>query len=126
MSSINWEKIGSFVQTVGIPFACLLLFAGPFLWLAFSLIRKYGPKIADAHIAFMDSATKTQEKNADTLAKLEQTASRDQEAHYTTHHAIGLVAEAGLATLDGNHDAARSKLQKVETVLFQTSNKKTG
>lgn len=117
MPDLNWEKIGAFVQTVGIPFACLLLFVGPFLWLAFSLIRKYGPKIADAHISFMDSATRTQEQNADTLAKLEKTATRDQEAHYTTHHAIGLVAEAGLATLDGNHDTARSKLQRVEIVL---------
>jgi hypothetical protein len=119
MSNINWDKIGAFVQTVGIPFACLLLFAGPFLWLAFNLIRKYGPKIADAHIAFMNSATVTQEKNAETLVKLEQTATRDQQSHQTTHRAINLVAEAGLATLDGDHDVARSKLEKVETVLFQ-------
>lgn len=117
MPKFDWDKIGSFVQTVGIPFACLLLFVGPFMWLAFSLIRKYGPRIADAHIEFMNSATKTQETNAETLAKLEKTASRDQEAHTTTHHAIGLVAEAGLATLDGNHDTARTKLQRVEIVL---------
>jgi hypothetical protein len=80
---------------------------------------KYGPRIAEAHIAFMSSATVTQEKNADTLAKLESTATKDQQSHSATHHAIGLVAEAGIATLDGNHQAARTKLEKVETVLFQ-------
>ena len=117
MPDFDWSKFATFVQTVGIPFACLLLFVGPFLWLFFSLGRKYGPKIAEAHVEFMSSATRTQEKNAETLAKLEETASKDQEAHYATHHAIGLVAEAGLATLDGNHDTARNKLQRVEMVL---------
>lgn len=117
MNKLDWDKIGTFIQVVGVPFACLLLFVGPFMWLAFSLIRKYGPKIADAHVEFMASATRTQEKNAETLAKLETTASRDQEAHTTTHHAIGLVAEAGLAILDEDHNAARNKLQRVEVVL---------
>jgi hypothetical protein len=114
---IDYEKAAQFVQSVGIPFACLLIFAGPFIWLAFSFVRKYGPRIADAHIAFMDSATRTQEQNADTFAKLEKTAAADQQQHYSTHHAIGLVAQAGLATLDGDHEAARRKLQKVEIVL---------
>lgn len=117
MPDLDWSKIGSFIQTVGIPFACLLLFVGPFLWLFFSLARKYGPKIADAHIAFMSSATATQEKNAETLAKLEATSSKDQESHYVTHHAIGLLADAGLAQLDGKTDSARIKLMRVETVL---------
>jgi hypothetical protein len=117
--SIDWTSVAQFVQAVGIPFACLILFVGPFLWLFFSLGRKYGPKIAEAHIAFMTSATATQEKNAETLAKLETTATKDQQSHNVTHHAIGLVAEAGLATLDGDHDEARSKLQRVESVLLQ-------
>jgi hypothetical protein len=114
---IDYTQIAQFVQSVGIPFACLLIFVGPFIWLLFSLIKKYGPKIADAHIAFMDSATRTQEKNAETLAKLETTAALDGQSHFTTHHAIGLVAQAGLATLDGDHDTARRKLQRVEIVL---------
>ena len=120
MPNLEWDKVTTFIQTVGIPFACLLLFIGPFMWLAL----KYGPKIVDAHVAFLTSATETQKqnsdtqaKNAQTLEKLEETASRDQESHYTTHHAIGLVAEAGLAILDENHNAARSKLQRVELVL---------
>jgi hypothetical protein len=117
--SIDWTSVAQFVQAVGIPFACLILFVGPFLWLFFTLGRKYGPRIAEAHIAFMNSATATQEKNAETLAKLETTATKDQQYHNLTHHAIGLVAEAGIATLDGDHDSARVKLQKVETVLFQ-------
>jgi hypothetical protein len=113
--SIDWTSVAQFVQAVGIPFACLILFVGPFLW----MFIKYGPRIAEAHIAFMSSATVTQEKNADTLAKLESTATKDQQSHNATHQAIGLVAEAGIATLDGNHQAARTKLEKVETVLFQ-------
>jgi hypothetical protein len=117
--SFDWTSVAQFVQAVGIPFACLLLFVGPFLWLFFSLGRKYGPKIAEAHIDFMVSATKTQETNADTLAKLEATATKDQTSHYATHNAIGILAEAGIATLDGNHAEARTKLEKVETVLFQ-------
>jgi hypothetical protein len=117
MTDIDWTKMAQFVQAVGIPFACLLIFVGPFIWLIFSFVKKYGPRLTDAHIAFMESATETQKQNADTLAKLELTSARDFEAHTTTHHAIGLVAEAGLATIDGDHDSARRKLQKVEIVL---------
>lgn len=119
MPNFDWEKIGAFVQTVGIPFACLLIFVGPFMWLAFSLVRKYGPRIAESHVAFLNSATQTQEKNAETLGKLAETSMKDHELHNTTHHAIGLVAEAGLAILDEDHEEARSKLQRVETVLFK-------
>lgn len=117
MPSLDWDKVAAFVQIVGIPFACLLLFVGPLIWLLFSLGRKYGPKIADAHVAFMASATETQKQNAETLAKLELTAAKDQESHFVTHHAIGLLADAGLAQLEGKTDSARVKLQRVETVL---------
>lgn len=117
MPSFDWDKVAAFVQIVGIPFACLLLFVGPLIWLLFSLGRKYGPKIADAHVAFMTSATETQKQNAETLAKLELTAAKDQESHFVTHHAIGLLADAGLAQLEGKTDSARLKLQRVETVL---------
>ena len=120
MPNLDWDKVTAFIQTVGVPFACLLLFIGPFMW----LVIKHGPKIVDAHVAFLTSATETQRqnsetqaKNAVTLGKLEETASKDHESHYTTHHAIGLVAEAGLAILDEDHNAARSKLQRVELVL---------
>lgn len=117
MENMDWDKIATFVQVVGVPFACLLIFVGPFIWLIFSLVRKYGPKIADAHVAFMNSATETQRQNAETLAKLEITAGKDQESHFVTHHAIGLLADAGLAQLEGKTDSARIKLQRVETVL---------
>lgn len=117
MDKLEWDKIAAFVQIVGVPFACLLIFVGPFIWLFFSLIKKYGPRIADAHVEFMQSATETQKQNAETLAKLEYTSAKDQESHYVTHHAIGLLADAGLAQLDGKTDSARIKLQRVETVL---------
>lgn len=122
LNNLDWSKVSQFVEAVGIPFAVLLIFVGPFVWLAFTFLRKYAPRIADAHIAFMTSATETQAKNANTLAKLEETAAKDTQSHLATHHAIGLVAEAGLATLDGNHDQARQKLRRVEVVL----DRKTG
>jgi len=71
--TIDWDKIGQFVQVVGVPFACLLLFVGPFLWVAFSLFRKYGSRMAEAHINFLSSASESQVKNAQTLERLEET-----------------------------------------------------
>ena len=114
---IDWEKVGQFIQVVGIPMACLLLFTGPFIWLAFSLGRKYGTRMAEAHLRFMDSATKTQEVNAETLQRLENTLSQDQAGHAVTHQAISLVSNAGLAIIEGDHPRAKNELAKVDLVL---------
>jgi len=115
--SLDWEKMGSFVQAVGVPMACLLLFVGPFVFLAFSLFKKYGPRLAESHINFMESAERTQEQNANTLARLESTIKEKHIDHTATHEAIGLVAKAGISMLDNDHPAARSKLERVEFVL---------
>lgn len=114
---IDWEKVGQFIQVVGIPMACLLLFTGPFIWLAFSLGRKYGTRMAEAHLRFMDSATKTQELNAETLQRLENTLSQNQAGHAVTHQAISLVSNAGLAIIEGDHPRAKNELAKVDMVL---------
>ena len=114
---IDWEKVGQFIQVVGIPMACLLLFTGPFIWLAFSLGRKYGTRMAEAHLRFMDSATKTQELNAETLQRLENTLSQNQAGHAVTHQAISLVSNAGLAIIEGDHPRAKNELAKVDLVL---------
>ena len=114
---IDWEKVGQFIQVVGIPMACLLLFTGPFIWLAFSLGRKYGTRMAEAHLRFMDSVTKTQEVNAGTLQRLENTLSQDQTGHAVTHQAISLVSNAGLAIIEGDHPRAKDELAKVDLVL---------
>lgn len=117
MMSVEWEKLSAFVQAVGVPFAVLLLFVGPFVYLAFTLVKKYGASIAEAHINFMTSAEKTQEKNAETLSRLETTVAAKHVDHTTTHHAIGLVAEAGIHMLDEDHKGARTKLERVSHVL---------
>ena len=109
--------MGAFVQAVGVPFAILLLFVGPFVYLFFTLFRKYGTRIAESHINFMDSAAKTQEQNATTLERLETTITVKHVDHNATHQAIGLVAQAGISMLDNDHKEARTKLEKVEYVL---------
>jgi len=114
---IEWEKLSAFVQAVGVPFAVLLLFVGPFVYLVFTFVKKYGAKIAESHIRFMESSATTQEKNAETLSKLEATVATKHQDHITTHQAIGLVAQAGIHMLDEDHKGARSKLERVNHVL---------
>lgn len=117
MMTVDWEKLSAFVQAVGVPFAVLLLFVGPFVYLVFTFVKKYGAQIAESHIRFMDCSATTQEKNAETLAKLETTVAAKHIDHTTTHHAIGLVAQAGIHMLDEDHKGARSKLERVSHVL---------
>jgi hypothetical protein len=114
---IDWEKLSAFIQAVGVPFAVLLLFVGPFVYLIFTFCKKYGAQIAESHIRFMESSATTQEKNAETLSKLEATVTAKHVDHTTTHHAIGLVAQAGIHMLDEDHKGARSKLERVSHVL---------
>lgn len=117
--SFDWKEMGTFVQAVGVPFAVLLLFVGPFVFLFFSIVKKYGPRLAESHINFMESAERTQEQNANTLARLESTVKEKHIDHTTTHHAIGLVAQAGISMLDNDHKGARTKLERVELVLHR-------
>lgn len=114
---IDWKEVGQFVQMVGVPMACLLLFTGPFIWLMFTFGKRYGNKLAEAHLNFMDSASKTQEQNAETLKRLETTLAQNQAGHAVTHQAIGLVTNAGLAIIDGDHPRAKNELAKVDLVL---------
>lgn len=117
---IDWEKLSAFIQAVGVPFAVLLLFVGPFVFLVFTFVKKYGAQIAESHIRFMESSATTQEKNAETLSKLEATVTAKHVDHTTTHHAIGLVAQAGIHMLDEDHHGARTKLERVSHVLSPT------
>ena len=115
--TIDWDKMSSFVQAVGIPFSLLLLLIGPVVYLAFTFTKKYGGQIAESHIRFMESSATTQEKNAETLAKLETTVTAKHVDHVATHHAISLVAEAGIHMLDEDSTNARNKLERVGHVL---------
>lgn len=116
---MDWNAMGTFVQAVGVPFAVLLLFVGPFVYLLFTLTKKYGARIAESHMNFMESAAQTQEKNAETLSRLETVIAQKHIDHTTTHHAIGLVAQAGIAMLDDDHASAREKLEQVEYVFIR-------
>lgn len=119
--SVDWDQLGTFVQTVGVPFACLLLFTAPIIWVIVSLVRKYGNRMAEAHIQFLTSASESQTKNSQTLERLVEMIGRDQEGHAVTHKALGLVTEAGLAMLDNDHHKARNELAKVDFVLAKRS-----
>ncbi len=114
---IDWERVGKFIETVGGPMAFLLLFAGPFIWLLYSLVKKYGARMAESHLNFVESATRTQEQNAETLRRLEATLATNQSGHAVTHQAISLVSNAGLAIIDGDHPRAKAELSKVDLVL---------
>lgn len=115
----DWEKIGTFVQVVGVPFAILLLFVGPFVYLIFGLVQKYGGKIAESHMKFMESAASTQEKNADTLDRLETVIQQKHADHSRTHKAIHLIASAGISILDEDNAAARTKLGRAADYLSE-------
>jgi uncharacterized membrane protein YhiD involved in acid resistance len=119
--NIDWEKFGNFVSSVGVPAALIFLFlaavVAPFVLVFLSLLKKYGPRLAESHINFMESAERTQEQNANTLARLESTVKEKHADHTQTHHAIGLVAQAGISMLDNDHQGARTKLERVELVL---------
>lgn len=115
--TIEWDKLGSFVQAVGVPFAILLIFVGPFVYLSFLMFQKYGSKIAEAHFNFLTVATDTQKSNADTLVRLELAVSQKNTDHRNTHGALSTIAAAGIDILDDDKKAARSKLEKVEVML---------
>jgi hypothetical protein len=119
--NIEWEKLGQFVQNVGVPFAVLILFVGPFVYLCFTFVKKYGSQITEAHIKFIDSCERTQEQNAETLQRLESTIAEKHFDHQSTHKAIGLVAQAGVAMLDDKKHEARTKLSQVDEVLYRQS-----
>lgn len=122
--NIDWDKLGTFIQAVGFPVAFIVMFFGPFVWIIARLFFKYGPVIAESHVNFMQSAAATQEQNANTLARLESSVKEKHVDHTTTHHAIGLVAQAGISMLDNDHQGARTKLERVELVLHRKEESK--
>jgi len=115
--SINWAEVGTFIQSVGVPFACLLIFAGPFIYLLFNLLREYGPQICKAHVEFVQSTTKIQTQNSEILARLESKVSDCVSLHDDTISSIRTIAKAGSKIIEGDKEAARKELQGVEIAL---------
>lgn len=121
MSPDNLKAWQDFTSNVGIPmailFIVLMVFALPLFLMVLSFVKRYANKTADAHLNFMECSSRTQETNAQTLAKLEETIAIKHQDHAATHQAIRLGAQAGLAILDGDRDEARQKLERVDEVL---------
>jgi len=113
-----------FITNVGIPmailFIVLIVFVLPFVFFLVSMLKKYVPMLIESHIGFMDTSGRTQETNAETLAKLETTISAKHQDHMATHEAILLGAKAGMAILDGEHNEARGHLTRIDQVLAKS------
>jgi len=114
----------SFISNVGAPMAMLFIvmfiFVLPFVLFVVQMLRKYVPQLIESHMGFMETSGRTQETNAETLAKLETTISAKHQDHMATHEAILLGAKAGMAILDGEHNEARGHLTRIDQVLSKS------
>jgi len=115
--TIDWLVIGDFIKSVGIPTGLLLLVIVPLVRAIYNLIREWGPKVAQSHVDFLNTATETQLKNSDTLSKLEQTIRVSVHDHLSFTKAIRLGAQAGEAILNDKKDVARIKLAQINELL---------
>lgn len=115
--TIDWPAIGDFIKSVGIPTGLLLIILVPLVWAIYGMIKEWGPKVAQSHIDFLKTATDTQIKNSDTLAKLEQTIRLQASDHLNVNKAIRLGAQVGEAILNDKKDVARAKLIQINELL---------
>lgn len=115
--TIDWTAIGEFVKTVGIPTGLLLLVIVPLVYALYSVIKEWGPKVAQSHVNFLTTATETQAKNAETLSKLESTIRISVQDHLNFTKAIRLGAQAGEAILQDKKDVAKIKLAQINDLL---------
>lgn len=117
----NLGDWSSFISNVGAPMAMLFIllfvFVLPFVLFVVAMLKKYVPQLIESHMGFMETSSRTQETNATTLAKLEDTISLKHHDHVATHEAILLGAKAGIAMLDGEHNEARDHLTRIDRVL---------
>lgn len=115
--TIDWIAIGDFIKTVGIPTGLLLLVIVPLVYAVYNVIKEWGPKVAQSHVAFLTTATETQVKNADTLSRLESTIRTSVQDHYNFTKAIRLGAQAGEAMLKDQKEVAKIKLAQINDLL---------
>lgn len=86
--AIDWEKLGEFVKTVGIPFALFLVCVGPIVYAIYKLISVQGPKLVSKHNEFVDKVTAAGERNADSIALMASASAASQANHEATHTAL--------------------------------------
>lgn len=86
--NIEWEKLGKFVESVGIPFAVVVLLIAPLVYAVYWFITRQGPKIVEKHNNFVERQAVVSERNADSIAMMAASNSASQANHEATHNAI--------------------------------------
>lgn len=79
------------------PNGGFLALLGLFLW-------KYGPRLVESHLDFLNTTKKTQLQIADSVATLTETHATEVAGHLATHKALGHLAE-GHRRLAADHEA---------------------
>lgn len=120
--TIDWVAIGEFIKSVGIPTGLLLMIIVPITYAIYAVVKEWGPKVAQSHVAFLNTATETQIKNSTTLAKLEETIRSQANDHINVNRAIRLGAQVGEAILNDKKDLARAKLIQINDLLEENEN----
>jgi hypothetical protein len=86
--SIEWDKIGNFIQTVGTPIALLFLVVAPIVYALYRVISTWGPAIAQKHMSFLESLDKGQQTISDSISQIAATNAQSQINHTKTHDGI--------------------------------------
>lgn len=107
--NIEWEKLGKFVQDVGIPFAIVVMFIAPLVYAIYKVISVQGPKLVEKHNDFLERTAITSERNSDSIASMAATNALVASGHQCTHDAIKEIVRG-----------ARKAIDKVAPELAQT------
>ena len=107
--NIEWDKLGKFVQDVGIPFAIVVMFVGPIVYAIYRLISVQGPRVVDKHNDFLERTAAASERNADSISSMAATNALVANGHQCTHEAIKEIVRG-----------ARKAIDKVAPELSQT------
>lgn len=86
--SIDWEKIGEFIKSVGTPIALLFLIVAPIIYALYRVIATWGPAIAQKHMNFLESLNNSQQTISDSVAQIAATNTQSQINHDKTHDGI--------------------------------------
>jgi|GEM_PF-5954378 len=104
MDNLEWEKIGEFIKSVGIPFCILLIFVGPVVFALYKLIRIYGARIFEAILKYLTTAEECNRSNTDSVAILAKTGIHSSENHDKTHDVLLRLCHIGRSVLRRSSD----------------------
>jgi hypothetical protein len=97
---IDWEKMGEFIKSVGIPFSLLLLFVAPIIYAVYNAIKTQAPKIVDKHNDFLERTAAASERNSDSIASMAATNAVVAIGHQCTHEAIKEIVRGARKAID--------------------------